>query len=992
MVFDFGGRLRPTTPNRNAGERPIINGAERFGRGAGRGAGRGGRPGWFIWAVLGGIAFVAFLLISASAGFWANLWWFDSLGLRDVLFTRLVASVIFLLIGFGIALAFLGLNLGLAMRAEGNRAITVGGVALSRRATTVGLFVAAVVLSGFFALAAGSSWEAFLRYLHRTPFGTNDAQFGMDISFYVFTVPVIDFWRGWASTLVVFTAIAVGLVYAGKLGDELIAGRFRLPPATRAHLSVLGALFLGITAFGYWMDSRELVFSTRGVVFGASYADVNAQLPADYILLVIAALAAVLLLVNAFARQLPLFIGALAVWGIAAVLIGGAYPSTVQSVTVRPNEFDKESPFLERNIAATRAAYNLGDTEVVQFPMVGDPTRADLDANTASVENARLWDYRPLLPTYGQLQQIRQYYSFLEVGVERYVIDGQYRQVMVAARELDPTKLAAQSQTWQNQHLSYTHGYGAVVSSANQVVGEGTPSFILSNIPPTGPSSLKIDEPRIYYGELTGAANTYAIVKTRVPEFDRPSGDNAATQSLTTTYTGQGVSVGDPLHKLIMATYLGESKLLLSGDITADSQILFRRNITERLQTLAPFLSYDSDPYMAIVDGRLVWITDAYTTTDRYPYSQPFGGTDKISSPGPFNYVRNSVKATVDAADGSVHFYVADAADPLIRTYQAIYPQLFTPIAAVSPALRAQFRYPEGLMDVQSNIYLRYHVTTPKEFYQSDDQWAIAREQVGTDKTKIAPIESYYVLLRLPGQQTEEFALVRPFTPGGSGGNDNRQNMVAMMAGRSDGANYGKLVSYVFPRQSTIQGPLQVQARINQEPNISQQITLLDQSGSKVNFGNFLILPLGNTILYVEPLYVQATNSPFPQLKRVIVASQSRVVMGATLDEALSALVGNGQTVTTPLTSGNSAPSGTSPPPPASGNTQAIAADALAAYQRGQDALKRNDFAAYGMEQARIEADLQMLNGQSPTNATPAAVVPPAPATVRPTGAVTARP
>lgn len=991
MVFDFSGRLRPVPPNRGAGTPPTSGGLSRFGRGGGN-----GRPSWLPWVIIGAIVLFAFVLVSATAGFWANLWWFDSLGLQGVLITRYTALIVSLLVGFLIALAFLAINFALAIRAEGNRPITVGGVALGRRLTSIALAVAAVLLAGFFALASGAEWEAFLRFLHRVPFGVQDPQFGLDNSFYVFVVPVIDFCRGWLATLIVFTAIGVAVIHATKMADELAAGRFRLPPATRAHLSVLGALYLGLTAFGYWMDTRELVFSTRGVVYGASYTDVNAQLPADYILLVIAAIAAVVLLVNAFARQLPLFIGALGVWIVAAVLIGGAYPATVQSVTVKPNEFDKETPYLTRNIAATRDAYNITGTEVTQFPAVGDPTRADITANTASVQNARLWDYRPLLPTFGQLQQIRQYYSFLDVDVERYQINGQYRQVMVSARELDPSKLASQSQTWQNQHLIYTHGYGAVVSSANEVVGEGTPSFLLAGIPPVGPSSLKIDESRIYYGELTGAADTYAIVKTRIPEFDRPSSDNAETQLLTTTYTGRGVPIGDALHKLLLSTYLGESKILLSSDITGGSEILYRRNIMERIRTVAPFLAYDSDPYLAIADGRLVWIIDAYTTTDRYPYSQPFAGTSKITGAGPFNYLRNSVKVTVDAYDGGVKLFVSDPTDPIIRTYQSIYPELFVGSSEASPGVKAQFRYPEGLMDVQTNIYTRYHVTGVKEFYQSDDQWAIAREQVGTDKTKVAAIESYYVLLRLPGQQKEEFALVRPFTPGGGSGNSNRQNMVAILAGRSDGENYGKLVSYVFPSQSTVQGPLQVQARINQEPDISQQITLLDQSGSQVNFGNFLILPLGNTILYIEPLYVQATNSPFPQLKRVIVASQSRVIMRASLDEALTALLGNEQTVTGPITAPNANGTTMAIPPPTlmNGDTRAIAADALAAYQRGQDALKRNDFAAYGMEQARVEADLRQLNGTAATTAPMAAPVasPGAANTTRPAATGTARP
>lgn len=959
MTFDFGGRPRPFGPVRPD---PATPGG---GVPGGRRPARGERPWWLgPAAIVGALALLLFLLL-ATAGFWANLWWFSSLGFRNVLLTRYVAAVLSFLVGFAVAAAFVGVNLWVALRSEGGIGLTVGDVTIGRRFGIVALVGATIVLGGLFALSVGSEWELFLRFLNRTPFGVTDPQFHQDVSFYVFTLPVLAFWRSWLMSLVVLTAMGVAAVYAAKLGTELMGGRFRLPPHMRAHLSILGMIFLFGMALGYWINSRELVYSTRGVVEGASYTDVNAQIPANYILLGISLVAAILLGVNVFRRQLALLVGTVAIWGVAAVLIGSGYPAAVQSVRVRPNELGKERPYIERNIAMTRQAFGIDGVDRQQLAGIGEPTREGLNANNASISNIRLWDDRVLLKSYPQLQQIRQYYSFRDVDIDRYRVDGQYRQIMLSARELDSAQLAIQSQTWQNRHLIYTHGYGVVASTANEVVGGGNPNIILGDIPPRGPSDLQVAEPRIYYGEATG---DYVFVKTQQPEFDRPSGTAAQSQGEYTTYAGgNGVPAGSFVRKLVFAAYLGEPKIALSGDITGNAEILFRRNISERLHMVAPFLRYDADPYLVIMDGRLVWLNDAYTVTSRYPYASKFNGAGTI--PGGINYIRNSVKAVVDAYDGTVRLYVVDPSDPIVATYQKIYPSLFAPASAASPSLRAHFRYPEDYFSIQTAMYTRYHVTDPQVFYGSEDQWAIANEQVG-EKKVVQQIAAYYVLVRLPGQQREEYALVRPFTPGG--GTNNRQNMVAFLAGRSDGDNYGKLVAYEFPRQLTVQGPQQVEARINQEPDISKEITLLDQAGSQVILGNFLIIPIENTLLYVEPLYVQATNSPFPELKRVIVASQEKVVMRSSLDEAISALVGSG-----PATTG-AAPG--VPPPAASGGQptagppaidSARAAEALSHYQRAQDALKTGDWATFGNELAQVQQILQQLAGTGAAAPTP---------------------
>lgn len=956
MTFDFGGRPRPFGPERSGARAPAGGGA------------RGARPWWLVpAAVLGALALLLFLLL-ATAGFWANLWWFSSLGFRNVLLTRYVAVILSFLIGFAVAAAFVGINFWVALRSEGGIGLTVGDVTIGRRLGIVALLGATIVLSGLFALSVGSEWELFLRFLNRTPFGVTDPQFHQDVSFYVFTLPVLAFWRSWLMSLVVLTAMGVAAIYAAKLGTELMGGRFRLPPHTRAHLSILGMAFLIGMALGYWINSRELVYSTRGVVEGASYTDVKAQIPANYILLGFSVVAAVLLGVNAIRRQVVLLVGTIAVWGVAAVLIGSAYPAAVQSVRVRPNELGKERPYIERNIAMTRQAFAIDGVDRQQLAGIGEPTRDGLNANTASVTNIRLWDDQVLLKSYPQLQQIRQYYSFRDVDIDRYRVDGQYRQIMLSARELDPAQLAIQSQTWQNRHLIYTHGYGVVASTANEVVGGGNPNIILGDIPPRGPSDLQVQEPRIYFGESAGE---YVFVKTQQPEFDRPSGTSAQSQGEYTTYAGgNGVPAGSLVRKLVFAAYLGEPKVALSGDITGAAEILFRRNISERLRTVAPFLRYDDDPYLVIMDGRLAWVNDAYTVTSRYPYASKFNGAGTI--PGGINYIRNSVKAVVDAYDGTVRLYIVDPSDPIVATYQKIYPSLFAPASAASPSLKAHFRYPEDYFDIQSAMYTRYHVTDPQVFYGSEDQWAIANVQVG-EKKAVQQIAAYYVLVRLPGQQREEYVLVRPFTPGG--GTANRQNMVAFLAGRSDGDNYGKLAAYEFPRQLTIQGPQQVEARINQEPDISKEITLLDQAGSQVILGNFLIIPIENTLLYVEPLYVQAVNSPFPELKRVIVASQDKVVMRSTLDEAITALVGAGPPTTGAAQGTPPAASGSQPTSGAPAVDSARAAEALNHYQRAQDALKTGDWSTFGNELAQVQQILQQLAGTvappSPTPGTP---------------------
>jgi len=636
------------------------------------------------------------------------------------------------------------------------------------------------------------------------------------------------------------------------------------------------------------------------------------------------------------------------------------------------------------------------------FPAEEALRPADLEANQQTVANVRLWDHRPLKDTYNQVQSFRPYYGFDDVDVDRYAIDGQYRQVMLSARELLPDRLGAQAQTWVNRRLQYTHGYGAAMSPVNEVSRdrEGLPSYFLENLPPSG--KLPVNRPEIYYGEQT---NGYVVVNTTTQEFDFPRGD----QSVFSTYEGKGgVQIGPLWRRLVLSWYFADFNVLVSTYLKPDSRVLFRRTIADRVQRLAPFLKFDGDPYLVVADGKLVWMLDGYTTSDRYPYAQrtigrlgsivPTGGiTAPTASPAPglggdqpiifrreaFNYVRNSAKLVIDAYDGNVSVYLADPSDPVARTYAAIYPDVFLPIEQMPAELRSHVRYPEDLFKAQAQALRAYHVQDPQVFYNGEDVWGSAVESLGDRRV---PVEPYYVIMRLPGQTAEEFLLMLPFTPAG------KPNMVSWLAARSDAPNYGKLVLVKYPRDRNIFGPAQIDARIDQEPSISSQLTLWNQQGSSVIRGNLLVIPIANSTLYVEPIYLQATNSSLPELKRVVVATGNRLTMEGSLDEALDRLFGPtaavvttppiGQTGagtapttgaatvtarTTPAAGATPAPAGAATPRPTApaqpgappADAAAAAREARDAYQRALDALRNGDFARFGDELKALDDRLR---------------------------------
>jgi hypothetical protein len=790
--------------------------------------------------------------------------------------------------------------------------------------------VAGVALAFFFGLVGQAQWETILRYLNATSFGVSDPVFGRDVSFYIFTLPVYTLVQGLLTMITVVIAASVAVIYF------LALGQFRLTSGVKAHLSALGAIFLLLYAWNYQLSIYSLAYSTRGVVFGASYTDVHAQWPAFNILTVITILAAIILLVNVVLRATKALAVTGVVWLVVTLLVSQLYPNFVQNFEVRPNELTKETPYIQYNIKATRQAFGLDTIDAQPFPGEGSPTTAEVSRNVDTVENIRLWDYRPLLDTYSQLQSIRPYYDFRDVDIDRYTINGKYRQVMISARELTQARLPSQAQTWVNQRLVYTHGYGVAMSPVNAITADGSPDFLVKNLPPVG--DVKVDRPGIYFGEKMDG---YAIVKTRTQEFDYPMGD----QNAMTRYAGaDGVGVGSLFNRLLFALRLGDTNLVLTDAIEPDSRVLIYRNIADRIRMLAPFLALDDDPYIAIVDGNLVWIQDAYLTSDRYPFSQPHRSG--------FNYIRNSVKVTIDAYDGTTTFYISDEQDPIVKAWHGIFPTLFTPMSAMPESLRAHLRYPEDIFMVQAEMLRTYHMQDAQVFYNKEDLWALPRE-IYSEKEQA--MEPYFSIMRLPDGQSEEFILLLPFTP------NNKQNMVAWLGAKSDGADYGKRVLYEMPKDKLVYGPMQVEARISQDTTVSAQITLWSQSGSKVIRGNLLIIPIEHSFLYVEPLYLLADQGKIPQLKRVIVATATGVAMDETLGLALTKLFTG---VVLPGASPQPATPGASPQQPTTPITADVASLIRSAdqqYQKAQDALKAGDWATYGEAQKQLEATIKRL-------------------------------
>jgi uncharacterized protein len=798
----------------------------------------------------------------------------------------------------------------------------------------------ALILGLLVAIGEISNWDVILRFVYQTPYGQSDPVFGKDIGFYLFSLPAYVALKNWLLVLLFGSAVVAGAVYwaHGDIGFDQL--RLGLSPAIVAYASALLAAFFALKAWSYGLDRFLLLYGNNGVVVGASYTDLHVELPVLWLLIGLAAAAAVALSANIRSRtyRIPAA-AALLVFG-SSIVLSIILPAVFQRFYVKPSELRLETPYIERNIALTQEAYNLRQIAVKPFPAEQGLNLATLEANRATIDNIRLWDWQPLMATYAQLQEIRTYYKFLDIDIDRYRLDGAYQQVMLSARELEPALLPANAQTWVNLHLLFTHGNGVVMSPVTQKTAEGLPIFFLENIPPVASGGPAIHEPRLYFGQ--GDAG-YVIVEGSTPEFDYPKGkDNVYAR-----YGGaDGISIGSTARRSLFAWQFDDPNILLTSYITGESRILLHRNIRDRVRTIAPFLRLDHDPYVVVSDGRLFWMQDAYTTSEWFPYAQPH-------APGGANYIRNSVKVVVDAYNGTVDFYVSDPVDPIIRTYERIFPGLFKPLAAMPADLQQHIRYPEDLFLIQAQLYRAYHMDAPEVFYNREDLWQFPREPNTIDGGSaggVARMQPYYMIMRLPGEARAEFVLMLPMAP------SQRENMIAWLAARCDPPDYGKLIVYEFPKEKLVFGPFQIEARIQQNTDISQQISLWNQRGSRVIRGHLIVVPIENSILYVSPLYLSAESGQVPELKRVIAVYGDRVVMEETLSAALAALFKESVPMQGLPAAKDMA---------ATGRVDARAREALAHYDRAIERLKMGDWSGFGAELDALRPLLESL-GQIP--------------------------
>ena len=959
------------------------------------GVGSGNRRRNLLLAVASAAGFLL-LFSSGIAGFYTDYLWFDDLGVSQVftgvLRARLLLVGIFLLTAFLLVWGNLRVAEGLGprgpRRGPEDEMVQRYREAVGSHGGKVRLVVAgtlALLLAG----GVGGRWEQFLLFRNQVPFGTDDQQFRRDVSFYVFDLPFRTFVVNWLLFALILTTLVTSAFHYLNGGIRLqVAQQRGASPQVKAHISVLLAAIAFVKAYGYWLERFELVYSERGFAQGAFYTDVKARLPALGLLTLISVAAGVLLLANIYRRGFALPAVSIGLWLFVTVLVGSAYPAIIQQFRVKPAENRLETPYIQRNIDATRAAFGLTDVEVRGFDYTEAPgavTGETLQDDVATVRNIRLWDPNERLArvTWQQQQSFRPYYQVLDVDVDRYRMDEQANptQVVVATRELKPTELPQDN--WVNRHLAYTHGYGAVLAPANAVTPDGFPDYSLKDLPPTGTPQL--EQPRIYVGEQgdESGANDYAIVRTKQPEIDfqRPDGSDETSQYAGTT----GVELGSAARRLAFAVRYREVNVLTSPFITDESKVLYVRGVKERVRKVAPFLTLDNDPYPVVTpDKRIVWIVDAYTTSSRYPYSQSVGARGSLTG---VNYARNSVKAAVDAYDGTVTLYAIDGNDPVLKAYSKTFPGLFTDPASLTGAeadeyraLTEHFRYPEDLFALQANLLGRYHITNPNEFFSATDRWNVSPDpgvqatrtqqgsvsaspgatrapgQGGLGITSLSAgqggrIPPTYQLQRFPGEEKERFVLTVPYVPFDR--EDKRLQLTAFLTARSDPGEYGKLILFRTPAGQQINGPSLVASNILADSAISQQISLLNQEGSSVLFGNILLVPVDRSIIYVRPLYLQADQNPVPKLVRVIAVYGNRSVMKNTLAEALtelfpgapSTLEQNAGTTAPPPPRGNApAPPGATPPP---GSVTELISRADAAFVAAQGALQRGDLAEY---------------------------------------------
>ncbi len=864
------------------------------------------------------IAALALLVLVGNSfvSYFTDYLWYQDLGFTRVFLIKFwVQAVLFL--------AFGGISAGL---------FYLNGYLVHRAAVKSGIFadffdprlrhwlgekyrlllkIIALLLGLASGLAALPLWEDALLFAKAVPFGRTDPLLSLDIGFYVFKLPFLRYLANWSFSLWVLCAGFGTFVFLALGHIQSRGRRLSLTRPFRRYLALMLVLFFLRLSFDLWLDRADLLFDERGVVFGAGFTEAKVVLPVLTALAALSVLAAGLAAFFVFKPRKEILLGFTGLYALLYFVGLKFLPGVVHRYVVQPNELEREKRYLAYEIAATREAFGLSQVEEQEFRF-GPPLTAEVLArNQDTIKNIRLWDHEPLLETYSQIQEIRTYYKFIAVDNDRYFINGELRQVMLSARELSYEDLPSRS--WINEHLVYTHGYGLTLGVVNEVTAEGLPKLLIKDIPPVSECDIKVTRPEIYFGEL---ANEYVIVGTKAKEFDYPAGE----KNVYTTYRGHtGVKVGGLLRRALFSLRFGSSKILLSRDITDESKILYYRSVSERVRKAAPFLRFDDDPYLVIgEDGRLFWFVDAYTLSDRYPYARRINGLG--------NYIRNSVLAVVDAYHGNISFYLKDPQDPIIKTYTRIFPDMFKPLSALRKDLRRHIRYPHRLFFIQARLFGAYHMKDPRVFYNQEDLWEVPRS-LKSDRRYMKP---YYTIMKLPGEKRAEFILMIPFNPA------KKHNLAAWMCVRCDPENYGHMLVYRFPKQKLVYGPQQIESRINQDPEISRQLSLWDQRGSRVILGTLLIIPIEGNLLYVQPLYLKAESGQIPELKRVIVAYENEIRMGHTLEEALYAIFGA------------STPREEVSQEPLSRKKMPVLSQAVRLYLQAQEALKRGDLETFG--------------------------------------------
>ena len=927
-----------------------------------------------------GFGIIAVLLLWTGVSIYPDWLWFENLGFSPVFWTMLLSRFGFGLLVWLLLILIICLNLYAAKRLNpgdgpGVAFKAADGFGLSGRALN-SLLIALILIISFIIASKGSfQWDMLLRYLYQQPFGSTDPIFNRDIGFYLFSLPFYIFVRNGLLVLFIFAGL-VSMGWYLKNGALQIEGEFSqaegvpaslpkitIAPKAKKHLIFLGGIIVLLLAWGYHLKIYGLLYSTQGPAFGASYTDVHIKVLAYKVLIVVSLGFALVLFLNAFKFRTKLIWLSGAIWIGAVLVFATLLPILIQKFVVKPNELAKESPYIAYNIDYTRKAYNLDRIKEVNFEVNDKLSAEDIKKHDVTIQNIRIWDERPLLQTYRQIQAIRLYYDFNNVDVDRYLINDQYRQVMLAARELVVNKLPPRANTWVNRHLIYTHGYGLASSPVNEVTSEGLPRLFIKDVPPSFEPDLKIERPEIYYGEKTEG---YVLVKTKTEEFDYPKGD----KNVYTIYQGRGgVPIKSFLRRLLFAVEFLDPQILFTAYLSPESKIMYNRRIGRRAGLIAPFLDYDGDPYVVVSGGKIYWIQDAYTTSDMYPYSLRSYG--RFGNKG-LNYIRNSVKVTIDAYNGDVAFYIIDEKDPIVKTYSSIFPDLFKPFNEMPADLKKHIRYPRDLFKIQVDTYTKYHMEDVQVFYNQEDLWQIPDELYGDSRQEMEP---YYIIIKLPEGDKEEFLLMLPFTP------SKKDNMIGWLAARSDLPNYGSLLVYKLPKEKLVYGPMQIEARVDQQTDISRELSLWGQRGSRVIRGNLLAIPISDTFIYVEPVYLEATQeesvlpsagSPqrgaapvssqqdrsraaaLPELKRVIVAFGNRLVMEENLDKALSSVL-DVQIFPKQLAF---------PSIPQTQDLSNLGVSALEHYNKAKDYLRQGNWAEYGRELENLEKILKEISSR----------------------------